>query len=75
MNGRSATARKAVAAGLSWGALSCAVSVPVRAVLYGEQMFSGGNLGTFAVVATAAAAAAAAATWFGIHRRHTRTTD
>ncbi|QEV56475.1 hypothetical protein CP981_37205 [Streptomyces platensis] len=62
---------KAVLAGLGCGALSFAVSVPVRASLYGEQILSGGNLSTFAVVTTAATAA----TWFGINRRNTRTTD
>ncbi|MGW8556646.1 hypothetical protein [Streptomyces tubercidicus] len=71
MNRRSATATKAVLSGLGWGALSFAVSVPVRAGLYDEPMFSGGNLGTFAVVA----ASSSAATWFGINRLNTRTTD
>lgn len=71
MNGRSATVTKAVLSGLGWGALPFAVSVPVRVSLYDEQMFSGGNLGTFAVVTTAATAA----TWYGINRRNTRTTD
>lgn len=71
MNGRSATVTRAVLAGLGWGALSFAVSVPVRVGLYNEQMFSGGNLGTFAVITTAATAA----TWFGINRRNTRATD
>ncbi|MGW8556633.1 hypothetical protein [Streptomyces tubercidicus] len=71
MNRRSATATKAVLSGLGWGALSYAVSVSVRAGLYDEPMLSGGNLGTFAVVTTAATAA----TWFGINRRNTRTTD
>ncbi|MGW3013771.1 hypothetical protein ACWC9R_33815 [Streptomyces sp. NPDC001219] len=71
MNGRSATVTKAALAGLGWGALSFAVSVPVRAGLYDEQAFSGGNLGTFAVVTTVATAA----TWFGINRRNPCTTD
>ncbi|MEU8686485.1 hypothetical protein [Streptomyces sp. NPDC048611] len=71
MNGRSAIATKAASAGLGWGVLSFAVSVPVRAILYDEQALSGGNLTTFAVVTTVAAAA----TWFGINRRNPRTTD
>ncbi len=71
MNGRSTTVMTAVLSGLGWGVLSFAVSVPVRAGLYDERMFSGGNLGTFAVVTTAATAA----TWYGINRHHTRPTN
>ncbi|MFI8930640.1 hypothetical protein ACIG3E_23550 [Streptomyces sp. NPDC053474] len=52
-----ATARKAILAGLKWGAVAAGASVLVRTIIFDEPALSTANVMTFTIVALAAAAA------------------
>jgi hypothetical protein len=69
--GKAAAGRKSILSGLGWGTLAVSVSVPVRALVYGDPVLSLTHVTTFAVVGVATAAA----TFYSNYRRAGRTSS